>query len=157
MTIDLKTIPRGEPGEHWVYSHIGEDGTVLYVGCTSRPRDRTRAHKSAASWWSEVARVKVFGPWAVRADALAEERRRIEESHPPFNITHTPRKLEVAQRGHTTRRLNKVPTNVLEAEQRVLAAETVLRAALGDLVEAKKREWLARMGVPADSLSSEAS
>lgn len=98
---DLSKLPEGSDTEWWVYSHVARDGRVLYVGSSSKPRSRNRAHQ-AAKWWPKVETVGLLGPWRVKRAALDAERDLIRALDPEFNITHTPRRAERARR--TTRR-----------------------------------------------------
>lgn len=70
---------------HFVYMAFSPDGTLLYVGQTSRPYERASAHRNSSAWFHEAARFRMLGPYPKRV-ALALERRLIEENQPAHNI-----------------------------------------------------------------------
>lgn len=53
VVLESGPIPKG----YCVYRCYGEDGALLYVGCTSKYGKRRHQHKSKSSWFSEVARI----------------------------------------------------------------------------------------------------
>lgn len=73
---------------HFVYTAYDADGIVLYVGCTSQPETRYRAHmrgEDARGWFNTfVTRWHVSGPYE-KATAYRLERERIDELEPIFN------------------------------------------------------------------------
>lgn len=92
----------------WVYVHIAECGTVLYVGRTTEPERRQAAHRSHAKraipgqqrrsrWWPVVHRIE----WIECSDTpgwLVEERT-IARLNPVFN-----RSQRGLEHYHATRR-----------------------------------------------------
>jgi excinuclease UvrABC nuclease subunit len=94
MTALLRKLPVGETGRWWVYLHLAADGSVLYVGCTIRPRHRQYEHRRRSPWWAEVADIQVIGPWRVHRAALDEEANLIEFFDPAHNLRHTERESE---------------------------------------------------------------
>jgi len=75
---------------HYVYWHVAEDQTVLYVGCSTNVRQRTKAHRSTSSWFPQVAEVRVSEAMTGR-DARRFERSEIARLEPPHNIQGTAR------------------------------------------------------------------
>lgn len=66
-----------------LYRHYDADNVLLYVGISSNPFARNRAHKGAE--WADRA-VRFTGEWFdSRAEALAAERRAVREENPEFN------------------------------------------------------------------------
>lgn len=69
--------------DHGVYRIFDEAGVIVYIGMSSQPMTRIRAH-SRKSWHREIATVKVtwFDGWlpAARAEAAA-----IREERPKYN------------------------------------------------------------------------
>ena len=72
-----------------VYRLFDAAGALLYVGISSQPEYRLRAHSNERAWWPEVART-VLAWHETRADALAEEACAIANERPRHNIAGTP-------------------------------------------------------------------
>lgn len=74
-------------GPHWVYRLHDATGRVLYVGCTSKLRQRLAHHKSNQTWRNEISHVDATW-YSCRADALSAEsseiwtRRPLHNGHP---------------------------------------------------------------------------
>lgn len=81
----MTMIIEGAP--HCVYMAYSESGEVIYIGSTSNPRLRVGQHKAVKPWWPEVVRVAV-DTYPSKAEALAEEKKRICAQQPKYNITH---------------------------------------------------------------------
>lgn len=84
---------------HFVYEAFDADGLLLYVGCTSKPRDRYRAHMAgdynARGWFDAfVTHWRVSGPYP-KAVAFALERKWIAEHAPIWNAP-----LNLGSKGH---------------------------------------------------------
>lgn len=78
------------PGSMWVYLHLSDGGSVLYVGRTHKPATRIRQHLQASTWATSIARVETFGPFSdTRSRHL--ERWLIEQLEPANNYTFTER------------------------------------------------------------------
>lgn len=74
-------------GTHVLYRFYNSRDELLYVGITSNPMTRFRAHQSDKSWWPEVATINVEN-YASRRELLAAERAAIKAEHPRYNTTH---------------------------------------------------------------------
>jgi hypothetical protein len=74
---------------HVVYRFFAESGELLYVGVTSNPVARFRAHEIQKSWWSEVADT-TLEEYPTRQDALTAEQRAICAEMPRYNVIHKP-------------------------------------------------------------------
>lgn len=77
------------PRTHFVYTAYDADGAVLYVGVTSKPRQRYLQHMAgnddARGWFeSYVVRWHVSGPYP-KDVALRMEKERIAALQPIFN------------------------------------------------------------------------
>jgi predicted GIY-YIG superfamily endonuclease len=75
---------------HCVYRFFAEDGTFLYVGCTSQPVERIHAHSTSQPWWTAVAYAH-FEQFATKREALDTERFYIEEHQPRHNVSYAER------------------------------------------------------------------
>lgn len=74
---------------HFVYEAYDADGLLLYVGCTSNPAKRYRAHMTGdpdhRGWFDPfVTDWRLSGPYE-KATALRIERERIAECDPIWN------------------------------------------------------------------------
>lgn len=69
-----------------VYRLLTEDGTLLYVGCTSQTMQRRMAkhHHRSQGWWADVAEVRVE-EFETREEALAAEAAAIFGEDPKHN------------------------------------------------------------------------
>jgi predicted GIY-YIG superfamily endonuclease len=76
----------GDPARY-VYLHIAEDGTALYVGCTRTPYLRTKAHATGSDWFEDVCDIV----WYPTNDPHRVETDIIKALQPPNNIKHTMR------------------------------------------------------------------
>ena len=70
--------------DHWVYTALGADCEVVYVGVTSTGLRRHREHGRDMAWWPEVVWLKV-DHYATREEALAAESVAIAKHQPRFN------------------------------------------------------------------------
>lgn len=74
-------------GRTAIYRVYDARGRLLYVGISSNPMARWRAHATTKSWWGEVAKTKVR--WhRTRTSAEAAEVKAIKEEFPRFNRHH---------------------------------------------------------------------
>lgn len=73
-----------------LYRFYAEDGTLLYVGITSRGPERWRDHEEFRTWWSRVAssRVEHFPD---RPAAATAELDAIRTEQPVYNVYGRPR------------------------------------------------------------------
>lgn len=76
---------------HWLYRMYDVQGALLYIGQTTNPQQRIRAHRanSDAPWAADVVRVRwdcVGNRW----DALRLEKEAIQEERPRHNRAHNP-------------------------------------------------------------------
>lgn len=69
---------------HRVYRHYSATGDLLYVGVTSKPKERILGHSITSAWWGDVAYIVYTEPMR-REDALALEVHMINLHRPPFN------------------------------------------------------------------------
>lgn len=70
---------------HFVYRALAADGRLLFVGCTNDLPGRMRAHaKANGGWHSQMARLKVAGPYNYDT-ARQLEREAIESGRPLFD------------------------------------------------------------------------
>ncbi|MFF0777065.1 GntR family transcriptional regulator [Streptomyces sp. NPDC003720] len=74
-------------GRAALYRLFDAEGRLLYVGITTDPHQRWKRHAMFMSWWGQVARRTVdwLPSWQ---EALAAEKRAIQEEGPRFNGTH---------------------------------------------------------------------
>jgi hypothetical protein len=68
-----------------VYRCYADDGALIYVGCTEIGLDRFSAHRSAASWFTEVATITIEH-FPTRLGAYAAERKAIRSEAPIYNV-----------------------------------------------------------------------
>ena len=68
-----------------VYRHFNADGQLLYIGCSTDPMGRTKAHASSAPWFREVARIELQH-FDSLSDALAAEAEAIRMERPLHNV-----------------------------------------------------------------------
>ena len=68
-----------------VYRCFDADGVLLYVGRTSRPRSRLKAHSILSPWWKNGVRVQIKLHKNRDASVIAE-RDAIRTERPLFNI-----------------------------------------------------------------------
>lgn len=83
----VSTVTQIEGIPHFVYTAFGKSGEALYIGSSAQPRIRIAQHKATKEWWFEVDRVSVES-FPSRGAALAEEKGRIAERQPKYNITY---------------------------------------------------------------------
>lgn len=67
-----------------VYRFWDAEPLLLYVGITSTPLKRFKAHSRKSTWWPEIARMQVVG-YPNRKAALAAESRAIHTEGPIWN------------------------------------------------------------------------
>ncbi len=117
-------LPDLAPGDFGVYQCFGEDGSAIYVGCSSRPLGRLVSH-SYKEWWPGVTRVEVEAV-PDKPTALAREAELIRALRPKFNIQHNP---------------DNKPRGPMHGPQ--VDHKTLFRALLDDLVESERvtPEW----------------
>lgn len=72
----------------YVYAHVAQDGSYLYVGQTSWPEKRRKEHTRTAAWWPLVDHVEIVDDLPY-PKARQRERELIEQHEPPFNIVHS--------------------------------------------------------------------
>lgn len=72
-----------------VYRFFDAAEDLLYVGITSRPRDRWYAHSRRAPWWRLVASVEITDARFTLYEAQRAECRAIRDERPAFNIAMT--------------------------------------------------------------------
>lgn len=86
------TPPKGWARPTGLYRFFDAQGSLLYVGITSRLRIRMTEHARdyAETWWPLVASRSV--EWhQTRSEAGRAERTAITTERPPYNVLHTPR------------------------------------------------------------------
>lgn len=73
-----------------VYHLHDEDDNLLYVGVTHNLDSRVQQHRFSQKyfWFEEVAQVTCVGVFEDRLEALAKEKKDIEELHPKYNVQH---------------------------------------------------------------------
>lgn len=75
-------------GSAAVYRAYDRNGRLLYIGATTRVKDRLDCHRSQSWWYRLVARFEIEShPTA--AAAFAAEAQAIRDEAPAFNRTHT--------------------------------------------------------------------
>lgn len=69
----------------FVYRCYDAAGRLLYVGCSTNPRERLNGHRASSWWFPQVATVRnvVFPS---REYALTKERQAIAEEQPRWNL-----------------------------------------------------------------------
>lgn len=73
-------------GQAIVYRAFDADGSLLYVGMTTKSiKDRLEGHRSASAWWPRFDRCTVEN-FDSRAAAAIGERRAIQLEQPEFNV-----------------------------------------------------------------------
>lgn len=97
---------------HYVYRCYDASGALLYVGCTKDPAARRTAHRHslASSWFADVARVKLCGPYPKDVAFRIERETQIAEG-PKWGLTPTKQSVVMARR-----RRNREHTARLMAE-----------------------------------------
>jgi predicted GIY-YIG superfamily endonuclease len=80
-----------------VYRFFNESGVLLYVGVTTDPGSRMRAHERGKPWWTDVTHVTLSHHENLTA-ALAEEGRAIRLERPRYNLAGAPGRWPT--RGH---------------------------------------------------------
>ncbi|MER6557240.1 GIY-YIG nuclease family protein [Streptomyces sp. NPDC001027] len=75
------------PGRTALYRFYDADDQLLYVGITSNPKQRWKAHASGAAWWAQAVRksVKWFDS---RPEAAVAEAHAITAEVPAHNVVH---------------------------------------------------------------------
>lgn len=68
-----------------IYTHIGRDEEILYVGQTLRFAVRQRQHRNTSLWWDEVERIEWFRP---TYNLRKAEEERIKLLRPRYNVAH---------------------------------------------------------------------
>lgn len=76
-------------GKTALYRHYNVNGTLLYVGISSRHLVRLGSHAENADWRDMIATVKVEH-FDSREEALVAEREAIQSEEPLFNLVHAP-------------------------------------------------------------------
>lgn len=76
-------------GAGTVYAHIGQDGSVLYVGRTIHLDRRTKEHHQRSPWWADVVEVRSLHTNLTHEQSVELERRAIEAHDPPHNFVYT--------------------------------------------------------------------
>ena len=70
-----------------LYRHFAADKSLLYVGVSLHPINRTYQHSKAAPWASEIANITIeYLP--TRTEALIAEMTAIKEESPKYNVKH---------------------------------------------------------------------
>ena len=72
---------------HCVYTFVGDDDEVLYIGCTRNVMQRVQQHAYERGWWGDVARIELQH-FPNLPEARFAERRLIEEKRPVHNVKH---------------------------------------------------------------------
>ncbi len=72
--------------DHCLYRHFDADGVLLYVGISLSIGTRTSAHRRAAPWFRDVARIEVQH-FTSRTDCALAERVAIQNEKPLHNRT----------------------------------------------------------------------
>jgi predicted GIY-YIG superfamily endonuclease len=85
------------PGYTAVYRFYDAAGELLYVGITSNPKSRWRAHACDKPWWHEVARKQVTW-FETRTEASIAELHAIETESPRYDRSNTKNKIADADR-----------------------------------------------------------
>lgn len=80
MTTDTET-------SHVLYRFYSKTGQLLYVGITTNPPQRFKAHGREKDWWGQVAGITCES-YDNRNDLLSAERRAIQVERPEHNIIH---------------------------------------------------------------------
>lgn len=70
-----------------VYTFFNLSGQPLYVGKTDDPKRRFKEHRKEKQWYPAVARKKI-DPVDTEDEALALERKMIQELEPIHNVVH---------------------------------------------------------------------
>ncbi|WP_372344689.1 GntR family transcriptional regulator [Streptomyces sp. KL116D] len=70
-----------------LYRLYDEDDRLLYVGISSEPKKRMKAHAADKPWWPEVA-TRDFEWFDTRAEAADAEVETIRREQPAYNHTH---------------------------------------------------------------------
>lgn len=91
--------------DHFVYRVIDEYGLLLYIGCTHKPENRLRQHRSdKQKWIPYMHTVRMEGPFEKKA-AFAREAEAIENEIPFFNALRE-HKIIKRKRWQLSRRLH---------------------------------------------------
>lgn len=72
-----------------LYRHFGADGSLLYVGISTRTVIRLSQHKHCSTWFSEIATITIER-FPCRADALVAERAAVIGERPKYNKVWKP-------------------------------------------------------------------
>jgi predicted GIY-YIG superfamily endonuclease len=110
-TREFATCNGNSRGEHYVYLASDKRGRILYIGQTVDLFARFAQHRQQASWYPDLAHVKV-DVFHHRDDALRWERYLIERWNPPHNIDHVNRRSAESirwARQHAEWRARRVP------------------------------------------------
>lgn len=129
----------------WVLYDLILDGEVVYVGTTSRPRERLSTHRGQAyrRGWMHMKRVemKIVDRFARRPAALKAESERIRQLMPVFNVNEHPEcfhsaagrraRLAIVRREHEARALRQMDQVAADAAKLNADLERELRVELG--------------------------
>jgi hypothetical protein len=73
---------------HFLYRHFDSEGTLLYVGVTITPHQRSIGHRSTSPWWSDVAHIS-YEMHPTAWVAWAHEEHAIKTERPLYNVAHS--------------------------------------------------------------------
>lgn len=68
-----------------LYRHYDEEGELLYVGVSLSTVQRLANHRDDSSWFKEIRSVTIEG-FETRKQALAAERKAVENERPKYNV-----------------------------------------------------------------------
>lgn len=123
--------------DHVLYRMYDAHGALLYVGLTTEPKSRIRAHEHDKQWWPQVATISLEH-FPSKSELRSAERRAVETERPLYN--QNLRLFSTAwcrQQGHVTPGSKKCTdcregTDALEMELAEEESDRYLSALLAD-------------------------
>lgn len=135
-----RKLPTSSPERTALYRLFDTDDRLLYVGISSNPKERLKAHAADKPWWPEVASREI--EWfPSREQAAAAEVAAIRTEQPIHNHQHRPAKLlsllPPADEATLRPRLSRIEYDERPADQRMAAHIRALIMA-GDVAVGEK-------------------
>lgn len=124
----------------FVYKHFAEDGTLLYIGCTTNFSGRMSSHSFSAGWWDEVAKIEAIR-YRNKRDALRGEAGLIRLLKPKFNAIDLTRPVKIEVYLTTVMHKKMKDEIAIQKRQRVhINASDIVGEALGERFSKSNRK-----------------
>lgn len=119
-----------------LYRHFDEDKTLLYVGISETPMDRTLGHARSSEWvrYAFSATAEWFDS---REEASAEEKRAVETEVPIFNRQYALDDVDARIQEYVDWRYSQEPAELLDSYE--IAVHTFLAWLPDDVLKAAEQ------------------